>query len=53
MQFKVIYFQIWNYKIACDVFEEFEADGGLDKLKDRAPFWITMTRQDTQLLLWL
>lgn len=40
------YFQIWNYKIACEVFEEFEADGGLDELKDRAPFWITMTRQD-------
>lgn len=40
------YFQIWNYKIACEVFEEFETDGGLDELKDRAPFWITMTRQD-------
>lgn len=39
------YFQIWNYKIGSEVCEALQDSEMVLKLKDRAPFWITMSVQ--------
>ena len=40
------YFQIWNYKIGHEVCDELRESDTEKALKNRAPFWITMTRQE-------
>lgn len=40
------YFEIWNYKIAYEVCQQLSESDVVVALKSRAPFWITMTRQD-------
>ena len=40
------YFQIWNYKITNKMCEQLQDHPLVQKLKERSPFWITMTRHD-------
>lgn len=38
------YFQIWNYKLGYEVCKELVNSDVVKKLKNRSPFWVTMTR---------
>lgn len=40
------YFQIWNYKVGYEACEQLRESDIVKKLRNRAPFWITMTRHD-------
>jgi hypothetical protein len=40
------YFQIWNYKLACEVCDEVKESKAVIALKSRAPFWVTMSRHE-------
>lgn len=40
------YFQIWNYKMGYEVCKKLIESDIVQKLKNRAPFWVTMTRHD-------
>ena len=40
------YFQIWNYKIGHEACEQLKESDAVNKIRSRAPFWITMTRHD-------